>query len=89
MDTEPTNDSVIKSYVWHGDRCFFVSTIERTSSAVACQSRYNETVVWAFDWAANLRGGMLHQDSDAKGSIRTHQKVCGDFFAHGKPSEET
>ena len=91
MDTDdrPSDERVIKSYVWHGDQCFFVSSIERTSSAAANPSRFNETLVWAFDWPKRERGNIVYHAADAKGSIRTHLKVCQDFFAHGKGNDAT
>lgn len=88
-DDQPSDERVMKSYVWHGDQCFFVSTIERTSSAAADPSRFNETMVWTYDWDKRERGGVVHQDADSKGSIRIHMKVCQDFFTHGKGNDET
>jgi hypothetical protein len=78
------NDRVIKSYVWHGDTCFFVSTIERGSSAVIWQHRYNETIVWAWDWLTGQRGAMLHIDEDRCGSIEVHEKICALLYKTGE-----
>lgn len=54
---------LIKSYVWHGDDCFFVSTIERDSSAAIKPPvpRFAETLVWEYDWDAVKRGHLVHQ----------------------------
>lgn len=72
----PSNDRVIKTYVWHGEKCFFVSTIERNSSAAAAPgTRYNETIVWEFDWEKNERRLMVFQTSCAPGSIVAHQRT--------------
>jgi len=78
-----TNDRIIKSYVWYGEKCFFVSTIERDSSCVVAPSRYNETIVWEYNWATNERGNIVHQDDGPKGSIKTHLRVCEAFHKYG------
>jgi len=78
-----TNDRIIKSYVWHESKCFFVSTIERDSSAAASQSRYNETMVWEYDWDTGIRGNIVHQDEGRKGSIETHLRVCKALHKYG------
>lgn len=74
-DREPSNDRVIKTYVWHDGKCFFVSTIERDSSAAGGPQRYNETIVWEFDWEKNERRLMVFQTSCAPGSIVAHQRT--------------
>lgn len=72
---EPTNERVIKTYVWHADQCYFVSTIERTSSAAANPCRFNETLVWRYDWGKSTRGQMVHQAEAPAGSIVAHQRT--------------
>jgi hypothetical protein len=84
----PPNDRVIKTYVWHGDKSdksFLVSTIERTSSAAANPCRYNETIVWAYDWTTHTRGAILHQGEATVGSIKTHQQIVESLYRHGTP----
>lgn len=72
-----SEERVIKSYVWYGVQCFFVSTINRESSAaLAYGARYSETLVWLFDWERNQRGEQIHQDSGPEHSIETHMSVC-------------
>ena len=83
------DDRIIKTYVWHGDKCFFVSTIERESSAMLWPRRYNETIVWSYDWKTAERGEMLHQDEDSKGSIRTHLRIVERIYKHGTPCDES
>ena len=68
--------NVIKSYVWHGDKCFFVSTIERDSSSMIGLDRYNETIVWEFDRDNNEMGEIVSSRGDSKGSLRAHFNVC-------------
>jgi hypothetical protein len=71
----PTDDRVIKTFVWHKGECFFVSTIDRASSAIAGPSRYNETLVWRYDWKKTERLAQVHQAEDRQGSIATHQRL--------------
>ena len=84
------NEPVIKSYVWHGKDCFFVSTINRASSAaLAYGSTYAETLVWRFDWSIKDRvGGILYSESGSTGSINKHVKVCEQLHANGKLDDE-
>lgn len=86
--SEITPDAkVIKTYVWHQGKCFFVSTIERDSSAMQCPGRFNETMVWEYDWKTAERGAWIFQDGCAKGSIRLHQQVVERLYATGNPNE--
>ncbi len=78
----------IKSYVFHEDKCFFVSTIERDSSSFIWDRRYNETIVWTYDWAEGVRGDMICQDEDYQGSIRTHNRICEELYKLGHIKEE-
>lgn len=83
-----TDERQIKTYVWHKEKCFFVSTIERDCSALhAPHLRYNETIVWAFDWEKQERGELLLTDGAMKGSIRVHQKICERIYEIGMPEE--
>jgi hypothetical protein len=76
---------LIKSYVWHGDECFFVSTCDRDSSAMLGPRRYAETIVWGFDWEKNEKGGLLYQDSSYEGSIKIHIRTCERIYSDGNP----
>lgn len=75
---------VIKTYVWHEEKCFFVSTITRPSSAGE-GFPYNETMAWAYDWNTNERGEWIYQDGAPKGSIALHQAVVEALHKTGKP----
>lgn len=84
--------TVIQSYVHHGNKGFFlVSTIDRSSSAALCPGRYNETMVWEFDFKTKERGSILHQDGDALGSLKQHFAICEQLFNNGciKDDNET
>ena len=76
---ERPNVSVWKSYVWHKDKCFFVSTIERTYDTYAGTTRGHETIVWSYDWKKYERGEMLHQ----AGGVHDHQQICRCLIAEG------
>lgn len=78
------SEAQIQSYVHHVDKCFFISTIERDSSAMLGPGRYNETIVWNFDPVKRERGAMIHTDEDFSGSLRTHFKLCQEYYFDGK-----
>jgi hypothetical protein len=76
---------VIKSYVWHLDECYFVSTIDRDSSSIH-GGRFAETLVWPFDWDARERiGGSSHGEYASEGSIRGHLITCQNLRNTGCP----
>ena len=81
-----TDDRLIKSYVWYGDKCFFVSTIDRDSSSMA-GGRFSETIAWEFDWDKNERGAMVGQCGGSLGSIHWHIKMCQSLFDTGQAEE--
>lgn len=66
----------IQSYVWAKDKCFFVLTIERESSATDGPKRFNETTVWAYDWEKKETGELLYHDGDPCRSIKSHLEIC-------------
>jgi len=84
-ENEKIPDHVMKSYVWHEERCFFVSTIDRTCSALRNPSRYAETMAWAFDWDTLERGELVDQGEDSEGSITTHVNMCLALRSRGAP----
>ena len=76
-----------KSYVFHNNKCFFVSTIERDYETFAGILRGQETFVWKYDWDKRVRLGIeiLHQG----GRICDHQAVCRCLINWGEiPDEE-
>lgn len=74
-----TNKPVWKSHVFHGDKCFFVSTIERTYDTYAGSTRGLETIVWDYDWDKRERGNLIHQGS----GIYDHIAICRCLMAEG------
>jgi hypothetical protein len=79
----------LKSYVWHDGQCFFVSTIERDSSAMmeTPVSRFHETIVWEYDWDTAKRGTMVAQEGCGT-AFDQHYRVCKDFYETGKLNDE-
>lgn len=76
-DIDTSSKRVMQSYLSYGDKSYMVSTAERASSAMlAPELRYNETIIWQFDYATGERGKMLHMDSDSVGSIDKHIFLC-------------
>lgn len=69
---------LIQSYIWHDGKCFFVSTINRESSAMySTCSCYAETMVWECDAITHQRkGSFIAQDEDSEDNISTHLKMC-------------
>ena len=74
---------LIKSYVWHGDKCYIVSTIDRDSSSEQ-GGRFSETMVWEFDWNKNERGKHIaFSDGGLESHIGRHLKLCQRIFDSG------
>jgi hypothetical protein len=71
------SDTLIQSYVWHEGKCFFVSTINRVSSAeLAYGGTYAETLVWEYDYEERKRGNIVGQTEGSTGSISAHIRMC-------------
>jgi hypothetical protein len=85
---QSTNVRKLKSYVWHGEQCFFVSTIERDSSAASepPPRRFHETIVWEYDWETTERGEMVAQDGSHSGL--KHFEICKQIYLHGKYDDD-
>ncbi len=83
------SDKLIQSYVWHEGRVFFVSTINRESSAMHAPGIYAETMVWECKTTAPYRrmNRILYQGEDAMGSIHEHLSVCVRLATTGKADE--
>jgi hypothetical protein len=79
-NTQP-NSRILKSYVWRGDKCFFVSTIERDSSA-SQGGRYFETLAWDFDWDKQTKGEMIAHAGDGP-AFRQHLDVVEQLYSRG------
>lgn len=83
-------NTVIQSYVYHGSECFFVSTINRTSSArEAYDFVYSETLVWEYSLITRDRGSLLYQLEDVKDSMKVHIEACQKLFKCGTIIDDT
>jgi hypothetical protein len=77
--------ALIQSHVRHGDKWFYVSTINRESSAVASYgATYAETIAWEFEPASKQRGDIVAQVSATTDSLSGHFKVCKALFEGGE-----
>jgi len=82
-------NKIMQSYVWHNDKCFFVSTINRESSArEAYELIYAETMVWEYDCTQGERGRLIYQFDDIKNGIKSHIKACQELHANGRINED-
>lgn len=71
---------MIQSHVWAPDeRCYFVSSIDRESSAaLAYGARYVETLVWR--WERGTRTDLIYTGEGPK----EHFRVCEFLMKHGE-----
>jgi hypothetical protein len=79
VSAELPNIAIWKSYVYHGDKCWFVSTIERNYDTAVGVIRGKETLVWNYDEEKRERGKLIHQ---AEG-LRDHQDICRELIRNG------
>lgn len=69
--------ALMKSYVWHGDKCFFVSTINRESSSqIGYGGWYAETLTWDYDYENRERGAVIGQEESSANSVHGHLRMC-------------
>ena len=80
------NEPLIKTYIWHDDRCFFVSTIGRDLSAAELPLlRFAETIAWRFDWAENKRlESVAEEGASLRGAFDSHMEVCRQLRDKGR-----
>lgn len=79
-----TKDTICQSFVRHGTNWWFVSTINRESSAVLGPRMYAETMVWVWNNETDTRvPGVVHSDADRDGRISTHQAVVEKIYKSG------
>ena len=71
---------LLKSYVWHGDECFFVSTIERDATGV----RITETIAWEYDYPLRARRKQVAEVGGRGDGFIQHLSVCRELFETGK-----
>jgi len=70
------NRHIIQSFVWHGDKRYFVSTCDRESSAdVQYGAIYAETIAWEWPHDGD-RGEIIEMDEGVHGSAKVHYQMC-------------
>lgn len=75
---------LIQSYVYYKDKVFFVSTINRQSSAIMSYGgEYAETIAFEWDNIHKTCTTIVGQDEDRAGSLATHLKVCDTLHSQG------
>ena len=78
-DFVPDN-RIWQSYVYHEDKCWFVSTIMRGYDTYAGVTRGMETLVWEYDDKERKRGKLVGH----MGGVRDHQSICRCLIATGE-----
>lgn len=82
------SNALIQSYVWYKDKKFYVSTINRISSAMLSGGAiYAETMAW-LTTKDTLHGEFVGQGESAAGSLREHFRICQSLFEFGKTHED-
>ena len=76
--------TLMQTYVFHGKKAWFVSTIDRRSSAQLNPCMYAETLIFEWDKDTRERGEMVFQDEDGEGMIGTHMRICKILFETGE-----
>ena len=76
---DTVSESVIGSYVYHGGKCWNVSTINRVCSSPYAPTMYYETLVWECDPSTKKRGRMVHQDE----GFHAHFNICREIILSG------
>lgn len=79
------NESICKTYIKHQDQWYFVSTIERDSSApVNPAPRYLETIVWEYEYETGRRGKLLGIFNSENRRLDMHEFLVAELFKTGK-----
>lgn len=76
------NQTLVQTYVRHNDQFFFISTIDRDSSAMD-GGRYAETLVWNYNLETRLAEALVGQFEGTEGTIAKHQQVVVGLFEQG------
>ena len=79
---------IAQTYVWHEGQCYFVSTINRESSAMLAPGVYSETMAWEYDYDNRQRGELIFEGSHVRNGVRLHQTTVENLRRSGKPEKE-
>ena len=75
--------NLAQTYLYRPDGAWFVSTINRRSSARYDDVEYAETLVWTLD-ANDNRDKLVWQGSDARNSLTTHVDAVTKLHRKGR-----
>ena len=79
---------LVKTYIHHKDKMFFVSTMNREASTLDYSAIYAETMAFEYDKNTKRVGKIVAQTSSAKDSIGGHIRVCAELFKTGEYQED-
>lgn len=80
MQNDIVQPRIWQSYVWHGEKCFFVSTIQRKYDTYQGETTGPETMVWSYDHEKQQRIGSV---IGHMGGVINHQQICRCLIAEG------
>lgn len=86
MQDDYVSEPMAHSHVYHNGKAFYVSTINRNSSA-GYGGVYSETLVWEWNKETRQRGDLIGQDEHCKDSIFAHQRMVQRLFDTGSCAE--
>lgn len=87
MSEYTPDEPLARSYIRHGDEWFYVSTIDRDSSAMLGPRRFSETLIWKWNPETDERGELVGNHGGLQGSIFIHLKVCKRLADFGQSEE--
>lgn len=78
------SQAIAQTYLYREGKCWFVSTINRVSSAaLAMGATYAETMAWEFEPETKQRGPLVAQEEAPTDSLYAHIEVCESLHRHG------
>jgi hypothetical protein len=77
-------NKIAQTYCWHGDKTFFVSTINRESSVLSeTDFVYAETLAWELG-SNGERVRLVAQEEDGRGQVSAHLSIVEALVKHGE-----
>lgn len=77
-------DKQLQTHVWHKDKCFFVSTAGRQSSAAVIPAPwYSETIAWKTFMDGTARGKIVAQAAEGP-ALDQHMDVVKQLLETGE-----
>jgi len=83
----PTRGVILKTYVWHGGKCYLVITMKNRwadDSDVSITRGYFTTLAWEFDNVQEEVMGSVCCLADSSNKISDHYAVCDQLVRTGK-----